>query len=164
MQPALNVEIVVTAPRKANAQVLLKQAPTPPSTHGTSYWSNPSNEEKWLIIDEAAGIPLWATETLRKIHAMVISDNGVGLRRLWPGLCDSLSAMGKTTLSKGKNHQLNTPMRWPLNDPLEQWLTDCFLMDESTTRLPDPELADGQFLEHAADMRKARCVNVFSYS
>ncbi|RXS42391.1 tRNA(Met) cytidine acetyltransferase [Idiomarina sp. 29L] len=150
-----NVDFVVTAPRKANAQVLLKNAPNTTFKAWDKLLEQPSKEEKWLIIDEAAGIPLWATEQLcEKFTPWLLATTVSGYEGCGRGFAIHFQDWAKQEFLRVKSHQLNTPMRWPLNDPLEQWLTDCFLMDESPV-LPDPGLADGQFLEYAADMSES---------
>lgn len=56
--------IIVTAPRKANAKILLQQAPEAHFVAWDKLLEHPANSEVTLIIDEAAGLPLWATELL----------------------------------------------------------------------------------------------------
>ena len=147
-------EIIVTAPRKANAQVLLKQAPTATFKAWDKLLEQPGDSTKQLIIDEAAGIPLWATEKLcQKFTPWLLATTVSGYEGCGRGFAIHFQQWAEKHLPKVKNHRLSAPMRWPENDPLEHWLTDTFLMDETTTALT-PELADGQFIEHASQLQE----------
>lgn len=147
-------EIIVTAPRKANAQVLLKQAPTATFKAWDKLLEQPGDSTKQLIIDEAAGIPLWATEKLcQKFTPWLLATTVSGYEGCGRGFAIHFQQWAEKHLPKVKNHRLSVPMRWPENDPLEHWLTDTFLMDETATALTR-ELADGQFIEHALQLQE----------
>lgn len=152
---APTTDIVVTAPRKANAQVLLEQAPAATFRAWDKLLEHPGNKEIHLIIDEAAGIPLWATEKLcQKFTPWLLATTVSGYEGCGRGFAIHFKQWAQTHLSKVKHHPLLTPMRWPSSDPLERWLTDTFLMDESSVE-PTPELPDGQFIDYAANLQES---------
>lgn len=146
--------IIVTAPRKANAKVLLEQAPQARFVAWDKLLEQPDNPSIRLIIDEAAGLPLWATEKLcQKFSPWLLATTVAGYEGCGRGFAVHFAKWAQKTLPQVYIHQLTQPLRWPLNDPLEQWLTETFLLNEQATT----ELANsvtGTFIQHASKLEE----------
>lgn len=147
--------IIVTAPRKANAKVLLQQAPEAHFVAWDKLLEQPGNSEVTLIIDEAAGLPLWATEQLcQKFNPWLLATTVAGYEGCGRGFAVHFTDWARKTLPQVSVHQLTQPLRWPANDPLEQWLTETFLLNEQpVTQFGSRE--SGTFIKHASELEEA---------
>lgn len=126
--------IVVTAPRKANAQVLLSQAPNVQFVA----WDKLLKEKKGdalLVIDEAAGLPLWAIQTLcRHYTPWLMATTVDGYEGCGRGFAIHFPQWAKAHLPRVKLHRLTQPIRWPMHDPLEHWLQQTLLLTEAAKK------------------------------
>jgi len=147
--------IIVTAPRKANAKILLQQAPEAHFVAWDKLLEHPANSEVTLIIDEAAGLPLWATELLcQKFNPWLLATTVAGYEGCGRGFAVHFTDWAKKTLPQVSVHQLTQPLRWPVNDPLEQWLTDTFLLNEQPV-IQFGSRESGTFIKHASELEEA---------
>lgn len=146
---------IVTAPRKANAKILLQQAPEAHFVAWDKLLEQPGNSEVTLIIDEAAGLPLWATEQLcQKFNPWLLATTVAGYEGCGRGFAVHFTDWAKRTLPQVSVHQLTQPLRWPEKDPLEQWLTDTFLLNEQpVTQFESRD--SGTFIKHASELEEA---------
>ncbi|WP_404397184.1 GNAT family N-acetyltransferase [Idiomarina loihiensis] len=153
--------IIVTAPRKANAKILLQQAPEAHFVAWDKLLEQPGNSEVTLIIDEAAGLPLWATEQLcQKFTPWLLATTVAGYEGCGRGFAVHFTDWAKKTLPQVSVHQLTQPLRWPANDPLEQWLTDTFLLNEQpVTQFGSRE--SGTFIKHASELEEGMLQQCF---
>ena len=146
--------IIVTAPRKANAKVLLQQAPQSSFVAWDKLLEQPDNPDIQLIIDEAAGLPLWATEKLcEKFTPWLLATTVTGYEGCGRGFAVHFTDWAKNNLPQVSVHQLTQPLRWPVNDPLEQWLTETFLLNEQTVTASS-ESGTGTFIAHASELEE----------
>jgi len=147
--------IIVTAPRKANAKILLQQAPEARFVAWDKLLEQPGNSEVTLIIDEAAGLPLWATEQLcQKFTPWLLATTVAGYEGCGRGFAVHFIDWAKKSLPQVSVHELTQPLRWPVNDPLEQWLTKTFLLNEQpVTQFGQHQ--SGTFIRHASELDEA---------
>lgn len=147
--------IIVTAPRKANAKVLLQQAPQARFIAWDKLLEQPGNSAITLIIDEAAGLPLWATEQLcQKFNPWLLATTVAGYEGCGRGFAVHFTNWATKALPQVSTHQLTQPLRWPINDPLEQWLTDTFLLNEQPVTPPGSR-ESGTFIKHAEELEES---------
>ncbi|WP_417435806.1 GNAT family N-acetyltransferase [Idiomarina abyssalis] len=148
--------VIVTAPRKANAKVLLQQAPQAKFVAWDKLLEQPDAPGKQLIIDEAAGLPLWATERLcQKFTPWLLATTVAGYEGCGRGFAVHFTDWAKKNLAGVAIHQLTLPMRWPVNDPLEQWLTETFLLDEKRPLASSTEAITGTFIKYASELEES---------
>ncbi len=122
-------QCIVTAPRKANAQVLLKHAPHAHFVAWDTLIKQHGSTER-LIIDEAAGIPLWAMQQLvQKYPAWMLATTVDGYEGCGRGFAIHFIEWAKRTFSRVKVHTLQEPLRWLTGDPLEHWLKEALLLN-----------------------------------
>lgn len=144
--------VIVTAPRKANAKVLLQQAPQASFVAWDKLLEQPDNPDTQLIIDEAAGLPLWATEKLsQKFTPWLLATTVAGYEGCGRGFAVHFTDWARNTLPQVRIHQLTQPLRWPVNDPLEQWLTETFLLNEQAIPVSSNRVT-GTFIQHASEL------------
>ncbi|MDV6315795.1 GNAT family N-acetyltransferase [Idiomarina sp. HP20-50] len=146
--------VIVTAPRKANANVLLQQAPHAKFIAWDKLLEQPDDPAKQLVIDEAAGLPLWATAKLcQKYTPWLLATTVAGYEGCGRGFAVHFTEWAQRTLPQVALHQLTQPLRWPLRDPLEQWLTETFLLSEQpiTNSVDAPT---GTFIVHASELEE----------
>ncbi|RUO64880.1 GNAT family N-acetyltransferase [Idiomarina ramblicola] len=147
--------IIVTAPRKANAKVLLQQAPQARFVAWDKLLEQPDNPDTQLIIDEAAGLPLWATEKLcQKFTPWLLATTVAGYEGCGRGFAVHFTDWARSTLPEVHIHQLTQPLRWPVNDPLEQWLAKTFLLDERAVTVSS-NCVTGTFIQHASELEES---------
>lgn len=153
--------VIVTAPRKANAKILLQQAPEAHFVAWDKLLEQPGNSDITLIIDEAAGLPLWATEQLcQKFNPWLLATTVAGYEGCGRGFAVHFTDWAKKTLPQVSVHQLTQPLRWPIDDPLEQWLTDTFMLNEQpVTQFGSRE--SGTFIRHASDLEEGMLQQCF---
>ena len=123
--------VVVTAPRKANARVLLNKAPKVQFVA----WDKLLKEKKadaLLVIDEAAGLPLWAIQQLCNDYTPWLMATTVeGYEGCGRGFAIHFSQWASEHLANVQQHALEQPIRWPINDPLERWLQQTLLLTKA---------------------------------
>ncbi|AVJ56590.1 tRNA cytosine(34) acetyltransferase TmcA [Idiomarina sp. OT37-5b] len=120
--------LLVTAPRKANAKVLLQSAPAAQFVA----WDKLLAEQKGdalLVIDEAAGIPLWATQRLCQLYRpWLLATTINGYEGCGKGFAVHFTDWAQQQFAAVRFHRLDTPIRWPAGDPLEHWLEQALLL------------------------------------
>ncbi|MGM0430258.1 MAG: GNAT family N-acetyltransferase [Pseudomonadota bacterium] len=147
--------VIVTAPRKANAKVLLQQAPQAKFVAWDKLLEQPDAPDKQLIIDEAAGLPLWATERLcKKFTPWLLATTVAGYEGCGRGFAVHFTDWAKKSLPGVAIHQLTQPLRWPVDDPLEQWLTETFLLNEQPL-VGQAEAVTGTYIKHASELEES---------
>lgn len=140
---------IVTAPRKANAQVLLKHAPDVQFVAWDTLVRQTSTNER-LIIDEAAGIPLWAIQRLVKNYpTWMLATTVDGYEGCGRGFAVHFVEWAKRSFAKVSLHTLEAPLRWLANDPLEHWLNQSLLLSPAPEQLTH-QLNSGVY--HASDL------------
>jgi len=128
-------QCIVTAPRKANAQVLLKHAPHAHFVAWDTLIEQPGSTER-LIIDEAAGIPLWAIQKLvQKYPAWMLATTVDGYEGCGRGFAIHFVEWAERTFAHVKMHTLQDPIRWLTGDPLEYWLQQALLLNAAPRQL-----------------------------
>lgn len=153
--------VIVTAPRKANAQQLLKQAPHARFVAWDKLLEQSTTQDSLLIIDEAAGLPLWATERLcEQFQPWLLATTVAGYEGCGRGFAVHFTEWAARHLSQVHFHTLNTALRWPDDDPLERWLRHAFLLNEETVTLPI-STTDGTFIQHASELDEHRLQSCF---
>ncbi|MGJ0638664.1 tRNA(Met) cytidine acetyltransferase TmcA [Xenorhabdus bovienii] len=84
-------------------------------------------EADWLLIDEAAAIPTpQLAELIRYFPRVLLTTTVQGYEGTGRGFLLKLCA----TLPDCHVRELETPMRWAENDPLETWLDSTLLFDD----------------------------------
>lgn len=153
--------VIVTAPRKANIQQLLKQAPNAQFVAWDKLLAHPQEQRTLLIIDEAAGLPLWATERLcEQFQPWLLATTVAGYEGCGRGFAVHFTRWAERHLSQVHFHTLNKALRWPDDDPLERWLRHTFLLDEKpVTR--STGTADGIFVQHASELDEQQLQSCF---
>ena len=88
----------------------------------------------WLFIDEAASLPLPMLQTLcRYFHKVVLTTT----THNYEGTGRGFSLRFKSQCSRTyQEWYLTTPLRWEENDPLEQFINELLLLDESEQTEP----------------------------
>lgn len=98
-----------------------------------------------LVVDEAASIPVPTLQRLLGYHThWLLSTTMFGYEGSGQGF---YHRMLSPLIEKGAHHyQLNTPLRWYENDPVEQWLNDTLLFSSRTHELQTSEKIDNETL------------------
>lgn len=146
--------IIVCAPSKKTAEIVFKHADL--ESNDGLYFYAPDELLKQrpktdlLLIDEAAAIPLKLLNQLLKHYSRIVfstTEHG------YEGCGRGFSIRFRQTLDSDtpgwKNCQLQTPIRWGINDPLEQFIFNALLLDaeplfiedESSATLSECEIA-----------------------
>ncbi len=123
--------VTVCAPARNSIEVLLSH------THKTIKFYSPDNLlalchtehlcRDWLIIDEAATIPIAQLIALCQHFPRVLMTTTVqGYEGTGRGFILKLG----DSIPKLQNYQLTVPIRWAQDDPLENWLNQLLLLDE----------------------------------
>ncbi|MEQ4922252.1 tRNA(Met) cytidine acetyltransferase TmcA [Proteus hauseri] len=124
--------VIVSAPAKSSTDVLYTHTNKPilfysPDNLLALCETDQCDKSDWLIIDEAAALPIAQLVALCRYFPRILMTTtvqgyeGTG-RGFMLKLGDSLPLL--TT------YQLETPIRWAKNDPLECWLNQLLLLDE----------------------------------
>lgn len=132
-QSQLGKRVVVTAPNKPQATVLMNAAKRCGETLSfvpPDVLIHQHHDLDWLIVDEAAALPVPVLfQLLEKfdrvvfsttIHGYEGSGRGFGLRFL-----QKIDGKVESYL----RCDLHEPIRWSANDPVEKWLNEVFLLD-----------------------------------
>jgi tRNA(Met) cytidine acetyltransferase len=122
---------LVTAPGKVSTEVLAQFAGdafhfiAPDRLLAEAALHQPGVD--WLLIDEAAAIPAPLLHQLVALFPRVLLTTTVqGYEGTGRGfLLKFCAALPNVTL-----HQLDTPLRWAANDPLESFISDALLFDD----------------------------------
>lgn len=153
-----NQRIVVTAPRRANARVLLEAAPQAQFVAWDKLLAS-KKDDALLVIDEAAGLPLWAIQQLCQLYTPWLMATTVdGYEGCGRGFAVHFADWVEGHFKYVQQHTLTTPLRWPSMDPLENWLQRALLLttapDKSTDR-------DGIVSCHASELDEAQLHQAF---
>ncbi|RUO72752.1 GNAT family N-acetyltransferase [Idiomarina seosinensis] len=150
--------VLITAPRRANAKVLLNIADNATFVAWDKLLdSQPS--DALLVIDEAAGIPLWATQKLcDKYTPWILATTVNGYEGCGRGFAVHFRDWVCKRYQRVKQHQLHQPIRWPEGDPLESWLSNALLLKPAPQTLPGP-FENGVF--HASELPEAHLHQAF---
>ncbi|WP_426577589.1 tRNA(Met) cytidine acetyltransferase TmcA [Xenorhabdus stockiae] len=101
----------------------------------------------WLLIDEAAAIPTpQLSELIRYFPRVLMTTTVQGYEGTGRGFLLKFCA----ALPDCQIRELKTPMRWSENDPLEKWLDNALLFDDSnlfSSSLLDPNIENGLFFQ-----------------
>lgn len=130
---------LVTAPAKASTTVLAQYAASAFYFCAPDALLNrPAPEDiDWLLIDEAAAIPAPVLQQLVCRYPRVLLTTTVqGYEGTGRGFIMKFCA----TLPDARYWQLDQPLRWSQNDPLEAWVSQLLIFDE-----PDEVISGGEF-------------------
>ncbi|MGM0525656.1 MAG: GNAT family N-acetyltransferase [Pseudomonadota bacterium] len=143
------VSVLVTAPRRANAKVLLDVADNATFVAWDKLLESLPNDAL-LVIDEAAGIPLWATQKLCDQYTpWILATTVNGYEGCGRGFAVHFQEWVADRYQAVKQHQLKQPIRWPQGDPLESWLNNALLLKQAPKTLAGP-FENGVF--HASEL------------
>ncbi|MGM0482099.1 MAG: GNAT family N-acetyltransferase [Pseudomonadota bacterium] len=138
-------KVIVTAPRQANARVLLQRA----GQVQFVAWDKLLQQQKGqalLVIDEAAGIPLWAIQRLcEHFQPWMLATTTQGYEGCGRGFSVHFKEWVTQHFASVAVHQLEQPVRWPRFDPLERWLNSALLLTSAADTLAG-QLSDGVYL------------------
>ena len=127
--------IIVTAPRKANARVLLNQAPQVQFVAWDKLIATQKGDAL-LVIDEAAGLPLWAIQQLcHRYTPWLLATTVDGYEGCGRGFAVHFTEWSQQQFDSVSFHRLTTPLRWPIADPLERWLEQALMMQPAAPLL-----------------------------
>lgn len=85
----------------------------------------------WLVIDEAAAIPSYILRQLIEYFPRVLLTTTVdGYEGTGRGFINKFCAQLKNFTAL----ELNEPIRWAMNDPLESWINQALLLEEPQSR------------------------------
>lgn len=123
--------VIVCAPAKNSTDVLSSH-----TNKTVSFYSpdtllalciNNEIQSDWLIIDEAASLPIAQLETLCRYFPSVLMTTTVqGYEGTGRGFMLKLGV----SIPNLHTYQLQTPIRWAKDCPLENWLNQLLLLDE----------------------------------
>lgn len=144
---------VTSAHVESVSPILERNSLTPYLTAGKLVWlatDNPAlfnNEYDILIVDEAASIPIPTLQHILHHHThWLLSTTMFGYEGSGQGFFHRVLS---PLITKGAHHyQLNTPLRWYENDPIEQWLNDTLLFSPRTAEDQIPENIDNETLRY----------------
>lgn len=89
-----------------------------------------------LIIDEAAGIPVYLLDKLSEHYAKLLFASTIyGYEGAGKGFTNKFLPLLKRRFKKLTQLHINQPIRWAQNDPLEQFLFDTCLLDAELPEL-----------------------------
>lgn len=152
------VSVLVTAPRRANAKVLLNVADNASFVAWDKLLESP-HSDALLVIDEAAGIPLWATQKLcDRYTPWILATTVNGYEGCGRGFAVHFQDWVAKRYQAVKQHQLKQPIRWPEGDPLESWLNNTLLLQQAPPTLTGP-FENGVF--HASELPEAHLHQAF---
>ncbi|WP_448548317.1 GNAT family N-acetyltransferase [Thalassotalea fusca] len=142
------LDIVVTAPHGAALDVFFKQLCTVLAVkvtfpycvninHSTVKFipvdvllSNAENTPSLLLVDEAAGIPVYLLEQLlNKFHRVVFSSTVHGYEGAGRGFAISFTKYLQAATPQYNTIELSQPVRWAENDPLENFVFHGFCLN-----------------------------------
>ena len=100
-----------------------------------------------LVVDEAASIPVPTLERILSHHThWLLSTTMFGYEGSGQGFFHRVLS---PLIAKGAHHdELNTPLRWYEDDPVEQWLNDTLLFSPRTHEPQTSENIDNETLAH----------------
>lgn len=95
-------------------------------------------EAQWLIVDEAAAIPAPLLQQLvQRFPRVLLITTVQGYEGTGRGFMLRFCA----TLPDVRYFQLDEPLRWSPNDPLEQWLSQALLFDDAQESAASGDIA-----------------------
>ncbi|URW96916.1 tRNA(Met) cytidine acetyltransferase TmcA [Pantoea agglomerans] len=147
MLAQLNGHCLVTAPAKASTEVL--------STFAADAFHfmapdallalEASPQAEWLIVDEAAAIPTPLLQALVSRYSRVLLTTTVqGYEGSGRGFILKFCA----GLPDAHYFTLDEPLRWSRFDPLEQWLNQALLFDDTDATAPDSPVTPHRVERH----------------
>ncbi|WP_165911762.1 tRNA(Met) cytidine acetyltransferase TmcA [Biostraticola tofi] len=140
----------VTAPSRAAAQVLLDYGDCPPPFFAPdallAEWASLPTVD-WLIIDEAAAIPMPVLRRLTALCPRVLMTTTV---QGYEGTGRGFVLKFCPTLDRPHFRVLDQPLRWAQDDPLEQWLISALWFDDRPT-LAEADADSGQHPEERSE-------------
>lgn len=106
-----------------------------------------------LLVDEAAAIPLpMLKRMVERYHRMVFSTTVHGYEGSGRGFGIKFEKWLSEHRPNWRSFKLEQPIRWNVNDPLEEWLFETFLLDSDINVLPkDVELNSDELSWHQFD-------------
>ena len=125
-----NQHCLVTAPAKVSTDVLAAFA----GEHfhfmapDAILASTAERSAQWLIVDEAAAIPAPLLQQLIQRFPRVLMITTV---QGYEGTGRGFMLRFCATLPQVQHFQLDEPLRWSANDPLEQWLSQALLFEDA---------------------------------
>ncbi|MCA1175908.1 MULTISPECIES: tRNA(Met) cytidine acetyltransferase TmcA [unclassified Pantoea] len=134
-----NQHCLVTAPAKVSTEVLAAFAGehfhfmAPDAILAMD--AEPSVQ--WLIVDEAAAIPAPLLQQLVQRFPRVLMTTTV---QGYEGTGRGFMLRFCATLPQVKHFQLDEPLRWSANDPLEKWLSQALLFEDAIESEPGGEI------------------------
>lgn len=145
-------KVIVCAPAKHSTEVLSLH------THKAVLFYSPDNllalcasneiHSDWLIIDEAAALPLAQLEALCRYFPRVLMTTTVqGYEGTGRGFMLKLG----DNIPDLHTYQLETPIRWSKSCPLEYWLNQLLLLDEPDININDKRQGDVIIHSHNGD-------------
>ncbi|MEB5972299.1 tRNA(Met) cytidine acetyltransferase TmcA [Pantoea dispersa] len=133
---------LVTAPAKASTEVLAQFAAeqfnfmAPDAILAQPQEAQPLAE--WLIVDEAAAIPAPLLQQLvQRFPRVLLTTTVQGYEGTGRGFMLRFCA----TLPQVRYFQLDEPLRWSAQDPLEQWLSAALLFADAEACASPPQTA-----------------------
>ena len=135
-----NQHCLVTAPAKVSTAVLAEFAGEHFSFMAPDavLAQEATPQAQWLIVDEAAAIPAPILQQLvQRFPRVLLITTVQGYEGTGRGFMLRFCA----TLPDVRLFQLDEPLRWSPNDPLEQWLSQALLFEEAQESRASGEIA-----------------------
>ena len=102
-----------------------------------------------LLIDEAAGIPVpLLTTFLKKYPQCIYATTVHGYEGTGRGFSLRFNKVLNDHNPAWLKLQMHTPIRWPVNDPLEKWMFDLLCLDAEVVEITSETKIDLNNLEH----------------
>ena len=102
-----------------------------------------------LLVDEAAAIPVpILTELLDKFPQCVFATTVHGYEGTGRGFAVRFNKVLNEKYSDWTQLQMDSPIRWPINDPLENWVFDLLCLDAEIVDVKEIAYENNQGLEH----------------
>ena len=134
-----NQHCLVTAPGKVSTQVLAAFA----GEHfhfmapDAILAAEPHPQAQWLIVDEAAAIPAPVLlQLVQRFPRVLLTTTVQGYEGTGRGFMLRFCA----SLTKVRYFQLDEPLRWSAQDPLEQWLSQALLFEDAAECTAEEEI------------------------
>jgi len=148
------LDIIVTAPHSAALDVFFKQLCTVLGIKVTSPYcvtvnnstvrfipvdvllASTENSPSLLLVDEAAGIPVYLLkQLLSKFHRVVFSSTVHGYEGAGRGFAISFTKYLQAATPQYNAIELSQPVRWAEHDPLENFVFDGFCLNAALPEL-----------------------------
>lgn len=161
-----NIPVYLTAPNRNAVNTLLKHCTnSPPIFIAPDQLLHQLQQEKqdvssaWLIIDEAAMLPLELLITFSQYFQHILFTTTV---EGYEGTGKGFSLKLSERLSRSYQWlQLSQPLRWQENDPLEQWIDQLLLLQLTEVATTPINLTPHQF--HFGNVPQSKFVEDVDY-